>query len=123
MGQVPRHASAVAELGVVRRRYALRMNEAIIAHAESAAAILRCYPVMSQLRPHIREDEFVERVSRLQKQGYRLAYLEADSQIRALAGYRFMERLAWGPFCYVDDLVTDSNSRSQAFGQIGRAHV
>lgn len=91
--------------------------EAIIAHAESAAAILRCYPVMSQLRPHIREDEFVGRVSRLQTQGYRLAYLEADSQIRALAGYRFTECLAWGALCYLDDLVTDADSRSQAFGR------
>ena len=91
--------------------------EVTIALAETPSAILRCYPVMSQLRPHVREDEFVERVSRMQTQGYRLAYLEADTQIRALAGYRFMELLAWGPFCYVDDLVTDSNSRSQAFGQ------
>jgi GNAT superfamily N-acetyltransferase len=88
-----------------------------IAHAETAAAIQRCYPVMSQLRPQIREDEFVERVIRLQTQGYRLAYLEADSCIRALAGYRFMEVLAHGRFCYVDDLVTDANSRSQAFGR------
>jgi GNAT superfamily N-acetyltransferase len=91
--------------------------EIVIAHAETAASLLRCYPIMSQLRPHIREDEFVERVSRLQTQGYKLAYLEADSQIRALAGYRFMELLAWGPFCYVDDLVTDAASRSQAFGR------
>ena len=68
--------------------------EPIIAHAETAASILRCYPVMSQLRPHIREDEFVGRVARLQKQGYKLAYLEAGSRIRALAGYRFMELLA-----------------------------
>jgi GNAT superfamily N-acetyltransferase len=91
--------------------------EILVAHAETAAAILRCHPVMVQLRPHLREDEFVERITRLRAQGYRLAYLEAGARIRALAGYRFMEMLAWGPFCYVDDLVTDADSRSQAFGR------
>lgn len=92
--------------------------ETIIAHAETPASILRCYPVMAQLRPHIREEEFAGRVERLQQtQSYRLAYLEVGSEIRALAGYRLMEMLAWGPFCYVDDLVTDSGSRSRAFGR------
>jgi len=91
--------------------------EIIIANAESPSAILRCYPVMSQLRPHVREDEFVGRLARQRTQGYHLGYLEADSQIRALAGYRYFDTLPWGRICYVDDLVTDSESRSQAFGR------
>lgn len=89
----------------------------IIANAETSSAILRCYPVMSQLRPHLRAEEFVERVARQQTQGYQLGYLEADSQVRAVAGYRFFDTLAWGRICYVDDLVTDSESRSQSFGR------
>jgi hypothetical protein len=89
--------------------------ETIIAHAETEDSILRCFPVMSQLRPHLRESEFVERVCRQQQQGYRLAYLEAGGQIRSLAGYRFLEFLAWGRICYVDDLITDAASRSQGF--------
>jgi GNAT superfamily N-acetyltransferase len=88
-----------------------------IAVAETPSAILRCYPVMSQLRPHLREDEFVERIARQRTQGYHLAYLEAGSQIRAVAGYRFFDTLAWGRICYVDDLVTDAASRSQSFGR------
>jgi len=72
---------------------------------------------MSQLRPHLREAEFVERVGRQHSQGYHLGYLEADLQIRAVAGYRFFDTLAWGRICYVDDLVTDSESRSQSFGR------
>jgi GNAT superfamily N-acetyltransferase len=88
-----------------------------IAHAETDASILRCFPIMAQLRPHLREADFVERIQRQQQDGYRLAYLEADGQVRALAGYRFSECLAWGRFCYVDDLVTDSASRSAGFGR------
>ena len=88
-----------------------------LANAESAAAILRCFPVMSQLRPHLAEEGFVERVLRQQAGGYHLGYLEADGEVRAVGGYRFFETLAWGRICYVDDLVTDAESRSQAFGR------
>ena len=88
-----------------------------IGHAETDTAILRCFPVMSQLRPHLQECDFVERIRRQQKDGYRLAHLEADGRIRALAGYRFCEFLAWGRTCYIDDLVTDSSSRSEGFGR------
>lgn len=88
-----------------------------IAHADTESRIARCYPVMSQLRPHIPEAEFVPQVQRQQQNGYRLAYLEADSRVRAVAGYRLLESLAWGPFCYVDDLVTAERDRSQGYGQ------
>jgi GNAT superfamily N-acetyltransferase len=87
-----------------------------IAHADTESSIARCFPVMSQLRPDISEPEFVPRVQRQQQAGYRLAYLEADSRIRAVAGYRILESLAWGRFCYVDDLVTDEHDRSQGYG-------
>lgn len=91
--------------------------ELTIAHAETAAAIRRCYPVMAQLRPHLQEDEFVERVARQRVQGYQLGYLESDAQVRAVAGYRITESLSWGRFCYVDDLVTDAGCRSRAYGR------
>jgi GNAT superfamily N-acetyltransferase len=89
----------------------------LIAHADTSECIARCYPVMAQLRPHLVEGEFVQRVQRQQAQGYLLAYLESGGAIRALAGYRLSENLAWGRFCYIDDLVTDDASRSQSFGR------
>jgi GNAT superfamily N-acetyltransferase len=87
-----------------------------ITHAETEGSIARCFPVMAQLRPHIAEADFVGRVQRQQKEGYRLAYLEAQSEVRAVAGYRMEERLVSGRMCYVDDLVTDENHRSCGFG-------
>lgn len=88
-----------------------------IAHAEDEAAVLRCYPVMFQLRPQVAEIDFVERVLRQFSGGYRLACVEEEAQVRAVAGYRFSENLAWGRFCYVDDLVTDAGNRSKAYGR------
>jgi len=87
--------------------------------AESDAEILRCYPVMAQLRPHVTAEEFVGRVRAQQAQGYRLAYLLAEDsgEAVAVAGFRVMEMLATGRTLYVDDLVTDEAQRSRGYGK------
>ena len=90
-----------------------------VAVAEDRESIARCFPVMRELRTHLRdEDEFVERVLRQREQGYRLAFLEAAGEVRAVAGYRVSENLAWGHFLYVDDLVTRDSDRSTGYGRI-----
>jgi GNAT superfamily N-acetyltransferase len=78
--------------------------------------ILRCFPVMRQLRPHLRESEFVAAVRRQAAGGYRLAYLAADGSVRAVAGYRFLDNLYSGRVLYVDDLSTDEAVRSRGHG-------
>jgi GNAT superfamily N-acetyltransferase len=85
--------------------------------AETAAEIAHCFPVMAQLRPHLEREEFITRVQRQMADGYRLAYLSVDSSVKAVAGYRITENLAWGRFLYVDDLVTDEAARSQGYGK------
>lgn len=88
-----------------------------IALAEQPQEIARCFEVMRMLRPHLTEEEFLWRVQRQQSAGYRLAYLNEDDEVRAVAGFRLLENLAWGRFLYVDDLVTREQDRSQGFGQ------
>jgi GNAT superfamily N-acetyltransferase len=72
---------------------------------------------MRALRPHFKSAEkFVQQVLRQQRDGYLLAFLEADGEVRAVAGYRFLESLFSGKFLYVDDLVTRDRDRSRGFG-------
>jgi len=87
-----------------------------IALAETDAAILRCHPVLSQLRPHIAEAEFLARIRRQMTGGYQIAALECDATVRAVGGFRCFECLAWGRICYVDDLVTADSERSRGHG-------
>jgi GNAT superfamily N-acetyltransferase len=88
-----------------------------IAVADSSAEIARCFPVMRQLRTHFEEENaFVAQVKRQQEQGYRIAYLETNESVRAVAGYRLLESLFAGRFLYVDDLVTDADGRSLGYG-------
>ena len=93
------------------------MTKSRIAIATTPDEIRRCYPVMRELRTHIEtEQDFVERVQRQLKQGYFLAFVESDDEIRAVAGYRFLESLFSGKNLYVDDLVTREADRSRGFG-------
>ena len=86
--------------------------------AETPDAIAKCYPVLSQLRPHLDREGFVEGVEHLMRSGYHLAYFEPENQIHAVAGFRLIENLAWGKYLYLDDLVTDENSRSRGYGRM-----
>lgn len=88
----------------------------IIEIARSDLTISACYPVMKALRPHIAETDFLPQVRRQEQSGYRLAYIEDEKSVVAVAGFRTGENLAWGRFLYVDDLVTHNAHRSRGYG-------
>ena len=86
--------------------------------AQTDDEIRDCHTVMRQLRPrHDDAKEFVARVRLQQREGYHLAALNDRGAVRAVAGYRFGNNLAWGKYLYVDDLVTDGTQRSQGHGK------
>ena len=84
--------------------------------AESDREIAACFPVMHQLRPHLSEASFLERVRSQAKAGYRLACVEVDGRPVAVAGFRILETLVSGRLLYVDDLVTLESERSKGHG-------
>lgn len=90
--------------------------ETPIVCADTPQQFRACFPVMAELRPHLTEQEFLSQIERQRQGGYRLAFLEAGGEVRAVAGFRISECLAWGRFLYVDDLVTRSSDRSRGFG-------
>jgi GNAT superfamily N-acetyltransferase len=99
------------------RKTPTRRKDHRIAIAKTREDLRRCFPVMRALRPHFKSAEkFVQQVLRQQRDGYLLAFLEADGEVRAVAGYRFLESLFSGKFLYVDDLVTRDRDRSRGFG-------
>jgi GNAT superfamily N-acetyltransferase len=88
-----------------------------IALAQTDPEIARCFSVMAQLRPHLIEAEFVARIRRMQQEGFHLAFLEDDGVVRAVAGYRYYDKLVSGKNLYVDDLVSDPTHRSRGHGR------
>ncbi|MEP6604370.1 MAG: GNAT family N-acetyltransferase [Spartobacteria bacterium] len=93
------------------------MNNSKISLAKTADDIRRCHAVMRELRPQFADaDKFIERAQRQQREGYLLAFVQAEGEIRAVAGYRYSESLFSGKFMDVDDLVTREQDRSRGFG-------
>ena len=88
-----------------------------IQRASTEEQIRACYRVMRQLRPHLTEEQaFVEQFQRQLVEGYHLVYYQDNRLARALAGFRFLEFLAWGKVLYIDDLITDSETRRSGHG-------
>jgi len=85
--------------------------------ATSDVEVLACWPVMRELRPHLTEAAtFAERVRRQQRDGYRLLAAWEHGAVVGLAGWRVLETLIRGRFCYVDDLVVRADARRGGLG-------
>jgi GNAT superfamily N-acetyltransferase len=94
------------------------MSRPTIQIADTDEKIAACFPVIYELRPHLKDAaELVERVRRQQREGYVLAYsLGTDGKPAGCMGFRRQERLVHGRVIYVDDLVTLAGQRSGGHG-------
>ena len=90
----------------------------MIVSAETDAQILATCPVMRQLRPHLPTGPAYVAVIRalMESDGYRLASIVEEGEVRAVAGYRLITMLYCGRILSIDDLVTDAGARSRGFG-------
>lgn len=104
--------------------------------ADSDQAILACYSLMRVLRPGLSDAQaFLLQVRRMQAQAYVLmAACTKQTQVGdvqqasayqplALAGYRLSENLIYGPYLYIDDLVTIPEWRGQGLGHALLQHI
>lgn len=83
---------------------------------ENNADIATCFALLSELRPHLIESEFVRTIRLQEKEGYRLVCARSQAEIVACAGFRILNNLASGKTFYIDDLVTSSTQRSKGIG-------
>ena len=86
--------------------------------AKSDSDILATFPVMRQLRPHLKKSSYVSAVRQQQEEvRFQLASLLMEGQVVSVAGFRLCRSLGWGKYLYVDDLVTDETHRSSGAGR------
>lgn len=87
--------------------------------AETDAQIAACFPVIQELRPHLKDaHELIERVRRQELEGFQLGFVEEAGKPVACIGFRRQERLVHGPLIYVDDLATLAAVRSKGYGAV-----
>lgn len=80
--------------------------------------VIKAFPVLKQLRPHLNESSFLELViaAQLEDKYKMFAFLE-DDMIIAVIGFKPMITLSNGKFVWVCDLVTGENQRSKGYGE------
>ncbi|WP_438864062.1 GNAT family N-acetyltransferase [Neptunicella sp.] len=78
---------------------------------------IRCFAVLSGLRPHLSLEAFLQQVERMESQtGYRLACLEDGDEIKSAAGFRISEWLHTGKYLEIEELITADGNRSKGYG-------
>tara|TARA_R110002073_G_C9230636_1_gene560749 strand:- start:211 stop:633 length:423 start_codon:yes stop_codon:yes gene_type:complete len=87
-----------------------------IIECKSEQEIMETYAVMSQLRPHVVKGDYLGLIREMEDQGGRLIAAMEGEKVVGCAFFRQEVRLYTGPLFYVDDLVTDENTRSKGVG-------
>ena len=72
--------------------------------------------LLLQLRPQYSHDDIVAQIREQQRSGYQLAYVTSRQCIVCVAGFVIGQKLSWGKYLYIDDLVTDETHRSTGAG-------
>ncbi len=80
----------------------------VIQIARTDADLLKCWPVLHLLRPHLDERRFLPLLHDMMQQGYELAFIESPAKDLAVAamGFRYQQKLHDGKQIYIDDLTT-----------------
>lgn len=85
--------------------------------ASSNDEILRCFTLMKELRPELKEENFLSQIKAQIQNGYHLYYFSYAGEIVSLAGCAVRTNLAWGRYLYIDDLISSENNRSNGYGK------
>lgn len=88
-----------------------------IKQAETDIEIMGCFDVMLELRPHLIRENFVNQIREMEKQAYKLVFIENSQGVVCVAGFRMSNNLFMGKNFYVDDLVTSESARSKTYGE------
>ena len=120
---VKRSKSKEEELPTTSRLDKNEVCEEGIYLAKKDEEIEKCFSLMSKLRTHLQEENFVFDVREQMNEGYKLFYLCKGSQILSLAGCKISTNLAWGKHLYIADLISDETLRSKGHGKALLDHL
>lgn len=90
-----------------------------IINATTKEELAKCFEVMRELRPHHSLESFLTAMKQMQKEGYRLLYLQDNAKAVCVAGYRLTTTLYDGLIIDFDDFVTLPGFRGKGYaGQL-----
>ncbi|PSW22292.1 N-acetyltransferase [Photobacterium sanctipauli] len=81
-------------------------------------ALTEVAEVLLELRPQYTLDNLISQIKSQQKSGYQIVYVTEDEKVLCAAGFVTGQKLSWGKYIYIDDLVTAEAHRSKGAGQM-----
>lgn len=93
------------------------MNSAVIIKHVEQGELADAYRVVRQLRPHLSQGDFVERITAQRRSGYELFGAFVDGTVVGALGCRPVITLARGNYLHIDDLVVDESVRGTHVGK------
>lgn len=92
------------------------MSTTDVRELTTEAEFRAAFPVLSQLRDHLSEAEYLDYLAEMRAEGYRLFALFDDDEIVSVAGVVVTTNFYNGRHLFVYDLVTRADRRSEGFG-------
>ena len=92
------------------------MSTADVRELTTEAEWRAAFPVLSQLRDHLTEVEYLEYLHEMRREGYRLFALYENDAIVSVAGVAPRTNFYNGHHLFVYDLVTRADRRSEGHG-------
>ncbi|WP_349408531.1 GNAT family N-acetyltransferase [Pseudalkalibacillus sp. SCS-8] len=78
---------------------------------------IQAFPIMNQLREDLSLDTYIDLLTDMTNQGYRLIAMYDDGKIVALAGIHMSINFYNHRYVFINDLVTDASNRSRGYGE------
>lgn len=88
-----------------------------IKFALSREEVLQCWPAISELRPHLKKEEYLHKVQQLYEEGVKMLMLEAAGAIPTVAVFRINHYFHRGKNLYIDDLVSLPSHRGKGYAR------
>jgi GNAT superfamily N-acetyltransferase len=86
-----------------------------IKKANDREALVRCFEVMKELRPHHDLESFLTAMEQMEKEGYQLWFIEDEGKAVCTAGFRITTTLYDGLIIDFDDFVTSEAARNKGY--------
>ena len=84
-----------------------------IKQASSKEDFLNCFEVVKELRPHLKQDSYIDMVLQMMDEGYKMIYVEMEGKAVSFCGYRYETMFHRGKSIYIDDLCSLPEARGK----------
>ena len=96
----------------------LIISETLTIRELSVNELERAFSIVSQLRPHLTIEKYIEIVTDMKNSGYQIICLFECGEIVSYAGFAKLNNLYYGNHIWIYELVTDSDRRSKGYGKL-----